>query len=128
MKYIKCLNRLKNNLKAVAVLGTGEPGSRPGRHFFVTHWGRQHEQINKKSSVSRSGFSSLISFHCVWNWKIGAPCSCRRPCLLKISTEALCCERSVREWGERRVRHFTSGSLSNGTDRAGVDGGSTLVI
>jgi len=39
-------------LQPVAVLGTGEPGSRPGRHFFMSRGGR-HEQL-KKYSVPRS--------------------------------------------------------------------------
>jgi hypothetical protein len=38
-------------LQTVGFLGTGEAGSRPGRHYFMTHDGGRHEH-----SAPRSGF------------------------------------------------------------------------
>ena len=53
-----------------AVLGTGDPGSRPGRHFFIRRGGRQ-EHLKKKSSGPRSGFLLSIISLCVElaNWR-----------------------------------------------------------
>jgi len=48
--------------KSVAVLGTGEPGSRPGRHLFMSHGGR-HEQLKKSSVPLR--FSILYHFNSI---------------------------------------------------------------
>ena len=58
-----------------AVLGTGDPGSRPGRHFFIRRGGRQEHF--KKNHLGREAVFYYLSYHCVWNWQIGAPCSCR---------------------------------------------------
>src|SRR4029434_8262170 len=65
-----------------AVLGTGDPGSRPGRHFFIKRGGRQ-EHFKKKNHLGHEAVFYYLSYHCVWNWQIGAPCSCRRLCSLR---------------------------------------------
>ena len=51
---------------AVAVLGTGEAGSRQGRHYFMTQGGR-HKQ-SKNIYLRRKAVFYYLSYHFVGNW------------------------------------------------------------
>ena len=93
---------------AGAVLGTGDPGSRPGRHFFMTRGGR-HDHL-KKNHLGREAVFHYLSYNCVGNWQISAPCSCRRPCLLRRCRLQLMCEKGEGGRGEGAGEKFTSGS------------------
>ncbi len=51
----------------MAVFGTGEPGSRPGQHFFMTRGGR-HKHLKKIIICAAKRFS--IIYH-ITVWGIG---------------------------------------------------------
>src|SRR4029434_10842298 len=93
---------------------TGDPGSRPGRHFFIRRAGRQ-EHLKKKSSGPRSGFLLSIISLCVElaNW---CPLQLQAPQLAKKvpCTDAVC--EGGRGGG---AGDSTPLGLPNGTDKGG---------
>src|SRR4029434_10076323 len=60
----------------------GRPGQLPGAALFHKTWGAARA-LKKKNHLGREAVFYYLSYHCVWNWQIGAPCSCRRLCSLR---------------------------------------------
>ena len=69
---------------AGAVLGTGEPGSRPGRHFFMTRGGR-HERLkkikkNNNNNLGREAVFYYLSHITAWGiGKLAPPAAAGAP-------------------------------------------------
>src|SRR4029434_9705542 len=87
------------------VLGTGCLGP----HFFVTCGGR-HEHLKKYLYIYYHYYLGrkavfYLSYHCLGNWQLGAPCNCRRPCLLRRCSAQIMCEKGVGE-GARGTVHL----------------------
>ena len=64
-----CPGEKKRSGCAGAVLGTGDPGSRPGRHFFMTRGGR-HDHLKKKIIIIWAAKRFSIIYH-ITVWGIG---------------------------------------------------------
>src|SRR4029434_737996 len=52
-----------------------------GRHFFIRRGGRQEHL--KKNHLGHQAAFYYLSYRCVWNCQMGAPCSCRGLCSLR---------------------------------------------
>ena len=91
----------------------GRPGQPPGAALFHDTWGAARPlKKKKKNHLGREAVFHYLSYNCVGNWQISAPCSCRRPCLLRRCRLQLMCEKGEggRGGGAGAGEKFTSGS------------------
>src|SRR4029434_3291562 len=95
----------------------GRTGQPPGAALFYKTWGAAGA-LKKKNHLGREAVFYYLSYHCVWNWQIGAPCSCRCLCSLRR-----CRGQILREKGEGGRGGGAGDSsplgLPNGTDKGG---------
>lgn len=82
----------------------GRPGQPPGAALFHKTWGAAGA-LKKKNHLGREAVFYYLSYHCVWNWQIGAPCSCRHLCSLRRCRGQILSEKGE---GEGRGGQFTS--------------------
>src|SRR4029434_4416677 len=71
-----------------AVLGTGDPGSRPGRHFFIRRGGRQ-EHFKKKIILAAKRFSIIHHITVCGIGKLAPPAAAGAPDRLE-GTDPVC--------------------------------------
>src|SRR4029434_8416248 len=96
----------------------GRPGQPPGAALFHKTWGAARA-LFKKNHLGREAVFYYLSYHCVWNWQIGAPCNCRRLCLLRRCRGQILSEKGEGGRGGGAERSSPL-SLPNGTDKGGV--------
>src|SRR4029434_5751955 len=97
-------NMWYNAVCAGAVLGTGDPGSRPGRHFFIRRGGRQ-EHLKKKIIWAAKRFSIIYHITVCGIGKLAPPAAAGASARQEGAVERSCVRRGK---GRGRGGQFTS--------------------
>src|SRR4029434_6862873 len=74
--------------------------------------------LKKKNHLGRQAVFYYLSHHCVWNWQIGATCSCRRLCSLRRCRGQILREK-VEGGGGGGAGDSSPLGLPNGMDKGG---------